>query len=65
MSWISKWWRSSGREVVEQQMRMLVLDKFKREVVTKLRVLVTAADSLDAKSVKDELNKLIEEVEGW
>ena len=65
MSWLSKWWRSSGREVVEQQMRMLVLDKFKREVVTKLRVLMAAADSLDAKTLKTELDKLIEEVEAW
>ena len=65
MSWLSKWWRSSGREVVEQQMRTLVLAKLKNEVLTKLRVLVAAADGLDAKTIKAELNDLIEKVEAW
>ena len=65
MSWLSKWWRSSGREVVEQQMRTLVLVKLKNEVLTKLRVLVAAADGLDAKTIKGELEKLIKEVEAW
>ena len=65
MSWLSKWWRGSGREVVEQQMRTLVLAKLKNEVLTKLRVLVAAADGLDAKTIKAELNDLIEKVEAW
>ena len=65
MSWLSKWWRSSGRDAVEQQMRTLVLAKFKNEVLTKLRVLVAAADGLDARTIKDEINDLIEKVEAW
>jgi hypothetical protein len=65
MSWLSKWWRSSGREVVEQQIRMLVVDKLKNEILTKLRVLVAAADGMDAKTIKAELNDLVEKVEAW
>ena len=65
MSWLSKWWHSSGREVVEQQIRMLVVDKLKNEILTKLRVLVAAADGLDAKTIKAEINDLIEKVEAW
>jgi len=65
MSWLSKWWRSSGREDIERQVRDLLLSRFKRQIVTRLRVLLAAVDGLDTQTLKIELTRLIEEVEAW
>jgi len=65
MSWLSKWWRSSGREEVERQVRDMLLPRFKLQIVTRLRVLLVAVDGLDTQTLKAELTRLIEEVEAW
>ena len=65
MSWLSKWWRSSGREEVERQVRDMLLPRFKLQIATRLRVLLVAVDGLDTQTVKAELTSLIEEVEAW
>ena len=65
MSWLSKWWRSGGREDIERQVRDLLLSRFKLQVVTRLRVLLAAVEGLDTQTLKAELTRLIEEVEAW
>ena len=65
MSWLSKWWRSGGREDLEKQIRELLLGKFKKQVATRLRVLLAALDGMDVQAIKGELGRLIIEVEAW
>jgi len=64
MSWLSKWWRSGGREVVRDGLLDAASDKVKKEILLRLRLLLSVLDSLNTAEIREELVRAIEYVEG-
>ena len=65
MSWLSVWLRKGGRDLIERQVWEMVVSKFKRFILTKLRVLLASIDALDKEAIRKELGSIIQEVEAW
>lgn len=64
MSWLSKWWKNGGREVVRDGLMEAASDKVKRESLYRLRVLLEMLDHLDTTGIRKEIERTIEYVEG-
>ncbi|MDO8684910.1 MAG: hypothetical protein Q7N50_15710 [Armatimonadota bacterium] len=63
MSWLSKWWRGGGREVVRDGLLQAADERLKKEIVKKLRLLLATLDKLDISGVRGKLTEIIEYVE--
>ena len=63
MSWLSKWWKNGGREVVRDGLRQVAGEKIKREVLIELRVLLGALDRLEKDEIRREIERAIAYVE--
>ena len=64
MSWLSKWWRSGGREVVRDGLLDAASDEVKKGILVRLRLLLSILDSLNTAEIRQELIRAIEYVEG-
>jgi len=64
MNWLSKWWRSGGREVVRDGLLDATTDRVRKEILVRLRLLLSMLDSLNTAEIRQELIRAIEYVEG-
>ncbi len=65
MSWLSVWLRKGGKDLIERQVWEMVVSKFKRFILAKLRLLLASIDSLEKEAIKKELSGIILDVENW
>ena len=63
MSWLSKWWRYDGRELLKETLRRALEDRAKRKALDKLRRLLKMLDDSDFAGLRREIVGMIEYVE--